>query len=130
MQCFRCARSSASPLPSSAETVTRGGPVRVSATGRPTARSHLLKTSVTGTSFGQARLLLAEGGRARVGHGIDDEQHPVGARHLRLRAADALLLDQVADRCAQPGGVEHVQRHAVDLDALAHACRAWCPGSG
>ena len=35
-----------------ADSVMVGGPVSVSATGRPTARSHLLKTTVTGTSLG------------------------------------------------------------------------------
>ncbi len=49
---------------------------------------------------------------------IHHEQHAVGARQLAVRAADALGLDLVGG-IAQAGGIEHVQRQAVDLDALA-----------
>ena len=41
-----------SPVPCRAESTIIGGPVSVSATGSPTARSHLLNTRVTGTSAG------------------------------------------------------------------------------
>ena len=43
----------------------------------------------------------------------------IGALHLGLGTADALLLDDIA-ALAEPGGVEHVQRHAIEVNALAH----------
>ena len=33
-------------------------------------------------------------------------------------------------RLAQAGGVDHVHRHAFDLDRLRRPCRAWCPAIG
>src|SRR6201998_540692 len=98
MHCLRCARSLSSPSPVRAESMTRGGPLQVSASGTPAARSHLLKISVTGTSCGS---------RAR------------SALHLGLCAPHALLLHEVAP-LAQAGGIEHVQRHAVQVNALPH----------
>lgn len=54
----------------------------------------------------------------RIGGRVDHEQHAVGRRHRGARAARALGLDCVA-ACAQPRGVDCVQRHAVDEAPLA-----------
>ena len=43
------------------------------------------------------------------------------------RDADALDL---VDRFAQPGGVDDVDRHALDLDRLRRPCRGSCPAIG
>jgi hypothetical protein len=49
------------------------------------------------------------------------KQHRVGVFDVRPSARDADALDLVAGaRRAQAGGVEHVQRHAFDLDGLLH----------
>ena len=57
---------------------------------------------------------------------VVQEQHRVGALDLAPGCARC--------RCARPrraplahaGGVDHVQRHAFDLDRLGSPCRAWC----
>jgi hypothetical protein len=59
----------------------------------------------------------------RVIGAVDDEQHAVGARHLRRGAAYAFALDGVV-RFPQACRVQHVQRQAVDVDAFTqHVAR-------
>ena len=83
----------------------------------------MLNTSVTGTSRRQARALLVEGAAVRIVGRVDDEQHAVGARHFGGGAPHAFALHDIV-RIAQARGVEHVQRQAVDVDALAqHVAR-------
>ena len=101
----------------------RGGPETVSATGNPAPRSILLNTSVTGTSAGRRARSSSNARPCGSSDGVDDEQHPIGARHLGRRAPHTFAFDHVV-RIPQAGGVEHVQRQAVDVDALAqHVAR-------
>ncbi len=62
---------------------------------------------------------LVEGFAQRVFRRVDDKQHAIGACHFNFGAADAFLLDDIATlteaRC-----IQHVQRHAIDIDPLAH----------
>ena len=69
--------------------------------------------------LGEARALLTPGGPGRIRGGVDHEQHALGARDLGACAPHALLLDRIAPQ-AQAGCIEHVQRHAVDRNPLAH----------
>ena len=106
-----------------ADTWMRGGPRSVSSTGSPAPRSILLNTRVTGTSAGRRARSSSKARPSRIVGRVDDEQHAVGARHFGGGAAHALALDDVVG-VAQAGGVEHVQRQAVDVDAFAqHVAR-------
>ena len=66
----------------------------------------------------QPLALLSIGIAGGIFYGIDDEQHAIRAQHFRFGPADALFFRKI-ERRAQARGVEHVQRHAVDVDALA-----------
>ncbi len=57
------------------------------------------------------------GGRAS--RQVVQEQHRIGAFDLAPGARDADLLDLVG-AVAQAGGIDHMQRHALDLDGLRH----------
>ncbi|MCY1238188.1 hypothetical protein D9M72_509130 [compost metagenome] len=58
---------------------------------------------------------------AQVVGGVDQVQHDIRAADRVPGAVDANALDFIGGVLAQAGGVDDMQRDAVDLDGLAHA---------
>ncbi len=129
MQALGCSRSRSRPAPLRADRLRLTWPsAQVSRRTASPDRSALLRIRVTLAGVGDVVEEFrpqGEGiGRLRSA-GVDHQQHPVGFADGLERTLDADLLDLVVG-VAQAGGVDHVQRHAVDVDMFAQQCRGWC----
>ncbi len=120
MQAFRCSRRAAAPTRSWRRCGRRRGPAPGSGqilAGQVGLVAHHGEADLFWQPINKFRPDLPRVDRSRGG-AIHHEQHPIGLLNLGPGTLDADLLHLVLG-IAQAGGVDDVQRHAIQMDVFA-----------